>query len=486
MNRELKRVSIVVLFMFVALFVSTSVIQVGVADSLNADTRNSRTRYDGYDVQRGAILAGGQPIAQSVPGSDEYKYQRTYTNGPLYSSVTGFYPINGAPTGLEGAENAQLSGTSNTAFLDRLNNILTGKSPQGNSVETTIDPVAQKAAFDALGDQQGAVVLLQPKTGRILALVSKPDFDPNVLAMHDSKQVDAAYQALLDAPGGPLINKAYTDLNPPGSTFKLVVASAALASGDYTKDSQLPNPQSFKLPQSNTVVYNDTFTTCGPGATVSIETALQLSCNIPMAELGIKLKSTAIQRQAEKFGFNSAFDIPMTTSKSSYPGYPGDPAKTGMSAFGQASDKATALQMALVSAGIANGGKVMEPNMIESVQTPSLTPVAGTAFAPKEFGQAISSDIASTMTDMMVNNVDNGVAGNARIDGVKVGGKTGTAQNGADEPYTLWFTGFAPADNPEFAVAVVVENGGGKGQSSNGNAIAGPIAKKVLEAVLNK
>jgi peptidoglycan glycosyltransferase len=175
----------------------------------------------------------------------------------------------------------------------------------------------------------------------------------------------------------------------------------------------------------------------------------------------------------------------MTTSKSSYPSS-SDPAEVAKSAFGQQDDRATALQMALVSAGIANGGTVMQPSLVEGVQTPSLTPVAGTAFTPKEFGSALSPDVAATMAAMMVNNVDNGVAGNARIDGVKVGGKTGTAQNGADDPYTLWFTGFAPADNPEFAVAVVVENGGGEGQSSNGNAVAGPIAKKVLEAVLKK
>ncbi|MEO8908311.1 MAG: penicillin-binding transpeptidase domain-containing protein [Microbacteriaceae bacterium] len=328
--------------------------------------------------------------------------------------------------------------------------------------------------------------MVQPKTGRILALVSTPSFDPNALAIHDTKKVDATYQSLVNAPGNPLISKAYTDLNPPGSTFKLVVASAALSSGKYTKDSQLPNPASFTLPQSNTVVRNDSFSTCGPGATVSIETALQLSCNIPMAELGIELKSPAIKKQAEAFGFNSAFEIPMKSSVSAYPGYNSDPAQTGMSAFGQASDTATALQMAMVSAGIANGGVVMDPNLVESVQTPSLTQVAGTGFAPKEFGHAISADVASTMTQMMVNNVANGVAGNARIDGVSVGGKTGTAQNAGNDPYTLWFTGFAPADNPEFAIAVVVENGGGLGQSSNGNAIAAPIAKKVLEAVLSK
>ncbi|HWU45333.1 MAG TPA: penicillin-binding protein 2 [Humibacter sp.] len=484
MNREIKRVSIVVLAMFIALFVSTSVIQVGVADQLNANQHNSRTLYDGYDVQRGSILVAGKAVAQSVPSTDAYKYQRTYGQGPLYSAVTGFYPINGAPTGIEGALNGELSGTSNSDFLERLKNLITGQHPQGNSVETTIDPVAQKAAYDALGDYKGAVVLLQPKTGRILAMVSKPSFDPNTLAVHDIDTVQKRYNALLQAAGEPLVNKATNDTNPPGSTFKPVLTSAAFESGKYTPDSQLPNLAALTLPGTSTVVRNDSGGTCGPGATVSIATAQILSCNIPMAELGMKLGSDTIKAQAEKFGFNHRFDVPLPASASKYPGYGDDLAQVGMSSFGQADDTATALQMAMNSATIGNGGIVMQPSLVESIVTPNLD--VKQRFAPKEFGRAISTQTASREVQMLVDGVDHGVAGNARIDGVQVGGKTGTAQHGPDDPYTLWFTGFAPANNPEYAVAVVVEDGGGLGQSGVGNTVAAPVAKKVLEAVLNK
>ncbi|WP_243061729.1 penicillin-binding protein 2 [Humibacter sp. RRB41] len=483
MNREIKRVSIVVLAMFLALFVSTSIIQVGAADSLNADARNSRTLYASYQVQRGSILVAGQPVAESVPSKDTYNYQREYPQGPLYSAVTGFFPISGAPTGIEGSMNSELSGTSNDDFIDQLQNLVTGHHPQGNSVELTIDPVAQQAAYDALGSQQGSVVVLQPKTGRILAMVSKPDFDPNTLAVHNVTQVDATYQKLLKADGDPLINKTINELNPPGSTFKPVVLSAALESGNYTLSSQMPNPSSFTLPGTSTVIHNDSLTSCGAGSTVSLETALILSCNIPYAELAIKLGSQAIKAQAQKYGFNTSFSVPMHASASQYPGY-SDQAKLAMSGFGQADDTATALQMAMNAAAISNGGTVMQPNLVESVVTPDLQ--VRETFNPTTFGRATSETTADSVAQTMVKDVSEGVASNARIDGVQVGGKTGTAQNGTNDPYTLWFTGFAPANDPQFAIAVVVDNGGGLGQRGDGNSVAAPIAKKVLEAVLGK
>ncbi|HEV7185273.1 MAG: peptidoglycan D,D-transpeptidase FtsI family protein [Actinomycetales bacterium] len=484
MNREIKRVSTVVLAMFLALLVSTSILQVFQADTLAADARNSRALNDSYSQQRGAILVAGQPVAQSVPANDVYKFQRVYSNGPLYSSVTGFFPINGEATGLEGALNDKLSGSSNSQFFDRVNAILTGKNPQGASVETTILPAAQQAAYDALGNLQGAVVLLEPKTGRILAMVSKPSYDPNALASHDTAKVNALYQQLLSASGNPLINRTIGgNLNPPGSTFKPVMSAAAFGTGQYTKDSQLPNLASLQLPGSGTIVKNDTFTTCGPGDTVSIATAQILSCNIPFAELGMKLDPQVIKSQADKFGFNQKLSIPIPVEPSVYPLYT-DAAERGQGSFGQFDDRATPLQMAMVSAGIANGGKVMYPNLVDSIRSPDLQTLE--SFQPQVLDQAATQENADVVKQMMVDGVDHGVASNARIDGVKVGGKTGTAQNGANDPYTLWFTGFAPADNPQFAVAVVVENGGGQGQNGTGNSIAAPIAKKVLEAVLNK
>ncbi|WP_158867355.1 peptidoglycan D,D-transpeptidase FtsI family protein [Leifsonia sp. AG29] len=484
MNREIKRVSTIVVAMFLALLVSTTILQVFQADTLASDARNTRARNDSYAAQRGAILVAGQPIAQSVPSNDVYKWQRVYSNGALYAPVTGFLPVNGEATGLEGALDSTLSGSSNSQFFDRINNILTGKNPQGATVETTIDPKAQQAAWDALGDKQGAVVLLQPKTGRILAMVSKPTYDPNVLASHDTKAVNDQYQKLLDDPSSPLVDRAIGgNLNPPGSTFKPVMSSAAFGTGQYTKDSQLPNPASLPLPGSGTVVKNDSLTTCGPGATVSIATAQILSCNIPFAELGMQLKPQVIKDQADKFGFNQSFSIPIPVEKSVYPLYVDD-AERALGSFGQMDDRATPLQMAMVSAAIANGGKLMAPNLVESIRSADLQPIE--TFQPKQFSQPVIQQNADTVKQMMVDGVDHGVASNARIDGVQVGGKTGTAQNGENDPYTLWFTGFAPASDPEFAVAVVVENGGGQGQSGTGNSIAAPIARKVLEAVLNK
>jgi len=484
MNRELKRVSAVVLLMFVALLASTSIVQAFQAESLNADPRNTRTLYDSYSVERGAILAAGNPIAQSVPADDNFKFLRTYSNGPLYAPITGFIPINGAPTGLEFALNGELSGTSNAQFFDKLSDIVTGQSPKGAAVEITIDPVAQQAAWDALGDLQGSVVVTEPSTGRILAMVSKPTYDPNTLTVHDNQSVTETYDALVADENDPLIDRATNSLNPPGSVFKLVVTTAALESGDFTPESTFPNVQSYTPPGTTSAVTNSGRGLCGAGDTVTLADALRLSCNVPFAELGVQLGDDAIRETAEEFGFNGSFEIPMNVATSVYPTETLDDAFTAQTAFGQYEVRATPLQMAMVSAAIANDGIVMQPNVVEQILAPNLSAIE--TFEPREVGRVMSSRTASTLTDMMINGVQDGAASNARIDGVNVAGKTGTAQNGSTEPYTLWFTGFAPAEDPDYAISVLVEDGGGMGQTGFGNLLAAPIAKEVLEAVLNK
>jgi len=481
-TKELKRVSIVVLLMFIALFSSTTIIQVINADNLRADGRNARTLYESYSAERGPILVDGVPIAESVPTDDEYKFQRTYSNGVLYAPVTGYFTLNQGNTGLEGSLNDFLSGTSNSQFLDQVNAILTGQNPKGAAVETTIDPVVQQAAWDALGEQSGAVIAINPTTGAIIAMVSRPSFDPNGLAVHDTDQVIALYNQLLDDPAGPLYNRTLAGpLNPPGSTFKLVVASAALESGNYTPDTQFPNPGQLQLPQSDNVITNSGGDNCGGTATVSLADALRISCNIPFAELGQQLGAPAIRQQAEKFGFNESVSVPLDSTASVYPRALDEP-QTMLSAFGQSSVRASPLQMAMVTMAIANGGTLMQPNLVESIVTSDLRVLQ--QLQPSVYSQAISQATAATMTQMMINAVSNGAGSNARIDGVDVAGKTGTAENGEGDPYTLWFTGFAPANDPQVVVAVVVENGGGLGQEGTGNTVAAPIAKRVLEAVL--
>ncbi|MET1019476.1 MAG: penicillin-binding transpeptidase domain-containing protein, partial [Microterricola sp.] len=472
MNRELKRVSIVVLLLFVALFTSTTVIQAVAADQLTADPRNTRTLLESYRVERGPILVAGTPIASSTAVDDDYKWQRSYANGALYAPVTGFFPVNGEPIGIEGSMNSYLSGTANSQFLTALERIFTGQTPKGAAVEVSIDPVAQQAAWDALGDFTGAVIVTEPSTGRIIAQVSKPSYDPNLLAVHDTAEVDATFDALVADPADPLIDRNRGSLNPPGSTFKLVVVAAALESGKFTPESQLPNPASYTLPGTSTTIGNSEGGSCGGGPTVSIADALRYSCNIPMAELAVELGDKAIRDQAEKFGFNVEHKIPMSVAVSTYPRV-ADEAQTALSGFGQWEVRATPIQMAMVSAGIANGGIVMKPSLIDQVTNPDLSVVS--APEPEQFGRAISTETAAALTQMMVANVSDGAASNATIDGVDVAGKTGTAQNGGDEPFTLWFTGFAPANDPQYAITVLVEDGGGMGQKGYGNLLAAPV-----------
>ncbi len=484
MTKQLRRLSIVVLLMFLSLFAATSWIQVAIAGQLSEHPENRRTLYDSYEVQRGTIFAGGTAIATSEPSGDLYSWIRRYPDAQMWAPVTGFInPVLRSSTGLERAMNAALSGTGSQQFLTRLDQIVSGQPPRGSNVLLSLDPDVQRVAYDALDGLQGAVVAMEPSTGRILAMATSPSFDTNLLASHNSSEVNAADQQLSDDPLKPRINRVTEETDPPGSTFKLVVTAAAIASGDYTPESTFDNPATFRLPGTDNILHNFDRGTCGPGEEVTLETALRLSCNIPMAELALELGPDAIREQAQKFGFNSSFEIPLNVAASSYPeGF--DQPQTALSGIGQTDVRATPLQIAMVAAGIANDGVVMNPRMVDRVVASDLT--VQDEPADTEFGQALTPEQAETMTQMMIGNVQNGAATGARIDGVDVAGKTGTAEHNPGDPYTLWFTGFAPAEDPEVVVTVMVQNGGGLGQNGTSNGIAAPIAKEVIEAVLSE
>lgn len=485
MTKELRRLSIVMLAMFLGLFAATSWIQVGAAGELSANPYNKRALYDSYEVQRGSIIAGESVIATSVPSDDLYSWNRSYQDAEMWAPVTGYInPVLGSSTGLEQAMNTVLSGTDESQFLSRLDRIVTGQPPRGSNVVLTLDPELQRVAFEALGDYEGAVVAMRP-TGEVLAMVTSPSYDTNLLASHDTEQVLDVYDQLDADPLEPLSNRALGgDLNPPGSTFKLVTVSAALASGAYTPDSTFPNPASYVLPGTNTTISNYDGGTCGPGDQVSLATAIQLSCNIPMAELAVALGEDALRAEAEKYGFNSAFTLPLPATPSVYPKRSLTDDEVALTGFGQGDVQATPLQITMVSAGIANDGVVMNPRMVDRVVAPDLT--VQQTFESTQFTRALDATRADQMTAMMVSGVREGAATGARIEGVDVAGKTGTAEHGPGDPYTLWFTGFAPAEDPEVVVTVMVENGGGLGQDGTSNGIAAPIAKKVIEAVLSR
>lgn len=481
MNTPLRRLATVVLSMFVVLLGSATWVQYVQAGSLNNDPRNVRTLYREFGNARGPIVAGGSAIAASTPIDDAFGYQRTYTDGPMWSAVTGFYSIANGAFGLEKAANADLTGRSDQLFFSRIRDVLTGRTPQGASVETTLLPAAQKAAWDALGSQQGAAVAIEPKTGKILALVSTPGFDPNTLAVHSSSQASQVYQDLLAAAGNPLVSKATKEVYPPGSTFKLVTAAAALESGSYGEDSQLAAPSGLALPGTGSVLNNAGGGGCGADP-ISLKDALRVSCNTAFAQLGMDVGADALREQAEKFGFDDpGLTIPLTVATSRFPATL-DPAQTALSSIGQYDVAASPLQMAMVAAAIANDGTLMTPYLVDTVRSADLTSVSTTQ--PSVYSQAISASTAATLTDMMISVVQSGTGTAAKISGVTVAGKTGTAQTTADAAPHAWFTAFAPAEDPQVAVAVFVQNGGDLGSEATGGKVAAPIAKAIIQAVL--
>ena len=485
MNAPLRRLSAVVTVLFLALFASATSIQFVQAASLNAHSGNARTVYKQYSRERGPIVAGNTALATSKPVDDLYRYVRTYPDGPLYSPVTGYYgTVFGSATGIEAAEGPYLNGTADQLFYRRISDLLTGRQPKGASVELTIDPAVQEAAYQALGNQQGAVVALDPKTGAILAMVSKPSFDPNVLASHARTKADRAYKRLLADPARPLENRAIAGrLYPPGSTFKLITSATALSSGRYTPDSTVQGPAELPLPQTKITLPNDDRQPCGPNDQTTLLNALRISCNTAFGNLGMTLGGNALRQQAAKFGFGRTLQVPLSVTPSAFP-QETNQAQVAQAAIGQFDVRVTPLQVAMVAAGIANRGVVMQPYLVKRIRSSDLDTVSETE--PTQFSTALTPEVASQLTTMMEAVVQSGTGTNAQISGVQVAGKTGTAQTAKGAPPLAWFTSFAPVDDPKIAVAVVVEDGGTYGEAASGGRVAAPIARKVMEAVVRR
>jgi len=486
MNKPIRTMSLFCLLLFLALMVNATYLQYVKAGDLDKDVRNRRVIQAAFSRERGAILVGREPVANSEPSDDEYKYQRTYPEPFKYAPVTGYFSYY-SQTGIEQAENEVLSGDDSRLFVTRLLDMLSNAEPKGGSVDLTINRAAQDAAYDglrALGtDVEGAVVAIDPATGRILSMVSSPTFDPNLLAHHDLTKVTKAYERLNGDKSQPLLNRAIQTTLPPGSTFKLVTAAAAIESGNYDADSLVPGGPVFDLPDSDNTIGNWQGGSCG-ASRITLTQALEVSCNVSFLTLANELGTDRMRAQAEAFGFNQDYldDLPLQ-AKSRYPADMDRP-QTAMSGIGQASVTATPLQMAMVAAGIANNGVVMKPYLVDEIRAPDLSSLGATK--PTQLSRAISPQTASELTQMMVSVVADGTGGNAAISGVDVAGKTGTAQSTPSRPPYAWFVSFAPADNPQVAVAVLVQQSATEREEIAGGALCAPIAKAVMEAVINR
>jgi peptidoglycan glycosyltransferase len=481
-NKPIRRVAITCLLLFAILLVNDNIVQFADAKTLRDKPGNTRLLYQQYDRKRGDIVTStGVTIASSVPTTDALKYLRTYASGPLFAPVTGYYSILYGASQIESAENSILAGSDDRLFgVQQLSNLITGRTPEGGSVVLTIDPVLQQVAYAALAGRKGAVVALDPTTGAILALVSSPSYDPNTLSSHDQATITAYWKQLISDTANPALDRALNQTYPPGSTFKLITAAAALSTGSYTPTTVIPAPATLPLPQSTSVLHNFQGESCGGQATLI--QALTISCNTAFGGLGLALGQDALRTQADAFGFDTPYTVPMKSATSVFPIDLSD-ANTIQSAIGQFDVRATPLQMAMVAAAIANGGVEMKPYLVDQLVGPDLRIVDQTK--PADLRRAVSPQVAADLTQMMESVVQHGTGTSAQIPGVAVAGKTGTAQNATGAAPHAWFVAFAPAVQPTIAIAVLVENGGGNSDATGG-AIAAPIAKAVIQAELKK
>ncbi len=496
MNKPIRNLAVGCMVLFIALLVNASYVQYYQADDLTNLAKhpdNRRVRDAEFARERGAILVRGKAIAESNPSDDDYKFQRAYPLGAEYAHLTGFFSRDYGLGGVESTRNSILSGSDSTLFVNRVIDLVDNQSPKGGSVTLTVDPDAQRAAYDglkALGSNvRGAVVAIEPSTGKILAMVSSPTYDPNRLASHDFSQAGKVKQRLINDKLSPLNNRAIEEVLPPGSTFKLVTAAAALDSGKYTPDTMVPGGATLDLPLTSKDLVNESRGSCGADK-ITLTRALEVSCNVSFGDVGMKVGADAIRDTAEKFGwgkrsFNDLDDALTRQALSRFPEDPDAP-QTALSAIGQFDVAATPLQMAMVGAGIANDGVVMKPYLIDEIKSPKLDVIDKTDPEPMPDQPAMSSSASRDLRQMMVSVVKNGTGKTAQISGVDVAGKTGTAQSAPSRPPYAWFVSFAPAETPTVAVAVLVQDAGVARDQISGSGLAAPIAKAVMEAVIGK
>lgn len=489
MNTSLRRISVMIMGLIVLLLANATFTQVFTADSLRSDPRNQRVLLDEYSRQRGQISAGGQLLAYSVASGGRFRFLRVYPDPLVYAPVTGFYSLSYSSTGLERAEDTVLNGSDQRLFARRLADFFTGRDPRGGNVDTTINPQVQQAAWEAMQDGcdgpcRGAVVALEPSTGKILALVSSPSFDPNLLASHDLAEQSAAWQALRDDPDSPLLNRAISETYPPGSTFKVITTAAALQKG-ATPNTALTAAADIPLPDSTATLENFGGRPCGAGPTATLTYAFAHSCNTAFVELGIDTGTEALRSTAEAFGIGiEPPTIPLQVAESTVGPIP-DAAALGMSSIGQKDVALTPLQNAMVAATIANKGVLMRPYLVDSLRGPDLATIATTE--PTAERQAVSQQIADTLTDLMVA-AEQVTQQKGAIAGVQIASKTGTAEHGTDPrntPPHAWYIAFAPAQAPKVAIAVLVEDGGNH-LSATGGALAAPIGRATIAAALRE
>jgi peptidoglycan glycosyltransferase len=524
MNKPIRKVAIALAVLLAALFLNLNFVQVVKGATYRDDPQNRRVLLNEYASPRGQIIVQGSPIAESKATSDQLKYLRVYPQGGLYAPVTGFYSFVATPspflgtTGIESAEDSVLSGNDARLFGSRLTDLLTGRNPRGGSVELTLNKAAQQAAYTALSQsststpRRGAVVAIDPTTGAILAAVSSPSYNPSKLSSHNANEINTYYSSLTNNKAQPLLNRAFNQLYPPGSTFKVIVSAAALKQG-LRPSTKVFAPQYYwpdgghgpcAPNDTGPCIHNFTTSTgpeeCLPGNRyATLDYALAKSCNTAFAALAVRrIGAQNLANEAKLFGLDgNQLNVPIPVAESTIGStslLSSDSVALAQSGFGQRNVRVTPLQDAMIAAAVANHGTLMTPYLVNKELAPDLSVLSQTK--PSQLSQVIDPDLDTELQQMMADVVSapEGTGHAAQITdlaGVTVAGKTGTAdtgqfdKNGNEAPPDAWFTGYANENGaPKIAVAVVIENGGVNGDETTGGEAAAPVAKAVMEAYL--
>ncbi|MFV8382303.1 penicillin-binding transpeptidase domain-containing protein [Corynebacterium hindlerae] len=472
MNRSIRNSAVFSVVLVLILLVNLSIVQVFKDDEYAHNALNRRGYYKMQLIPRGQISAGGQVLAQSVANEDGF-YSRQYPNDVTpYGATLGYLSETYGASGLESSYNDVLNGTDSSLFASRWWDTITGKEQTGASLKLTLNPAVQEVAYNGLASRgyEGAVVAINPKTGEILAMASTPSYNPASIE-DDWSQINA--QA-----GSPLLNHATQETLPPGSTFKVVTTAAGLAHG-YNPNSPVTGASQITLPNTNATLENYGGQSCG-GAQTTLRQAFERSCNTAFVEMGINIGDKALTEASEKFGLGQTYDLGLPMSPGAI-GDLSDPAARGQSSIGQRDISMSVLQNAVVAATVANKGKRMEPHLVSEILGSDLRSIKKTK--PKELNEAISPETAATLTELMKGS-ERMTAG---ATGADIASKTGTAEHGEDSRNSnphAWYIAFGPTADANVAVAVVVKNGGDRGQAATGGSVAAPIGRAVIDAAL--
>lgn len=489
MNRRIARLTYVALGLVTVLVLMTTYWQTWASAELAARQDNAIRRVAEFAIERGLIFSfePRKRLARNVEREIDGKtlYFRRYPYGPLAAHVVGYSTAGRSRTGLERSLNDYLTAANAnlTTVVDKALSELRGKPIEGNNVVTTLDLAAQQVALEQLGTTCGAVVVLDPRTGRVKVMASSPSFDPNLVEdrFDEISKIKAAC-----TPAAPLLNRAGAGLYVPGSTFKVITASAALESKKFTPESTFYDPGYCNVYGKRV----NNFDTSRPFGTISLQEALVNSVNSVFCNIGKKLGAKRILDTAKRFGFYER--PPLETPEDErlpsglyekgglyYPKRDPD-VDAGRLAFGQERMLVTALQNAMVAGTIGVGGRLMEPHVVERIVSPDGNVIEEQR--PKLIRRAVSKETADAVARMMRLAVQRGTGTAAQIPGYSIGGKTGTGETGVPGSNTTWFIAFAgksEEEPPELAIAVVLQN-----QSGTGGTTAAPIARTVMQAIL--